>query len=302
VFASPGTQTTQLVWFDRGGRRLGTSGGPGEHVHLDLSPDGTRVAYERLEPGSGVGQIWLLDLGRGITSRFSLVPSFELSPCWSPDGMRIAFSSSRSGHGTALYQKAATGTGEDQPFPGSGLFLEVPTDWTPDGRFILFQARSTKTGEDLWALPLTGDRKPFPLLQTPFDECQSRLSPDGQWLAYVSNESGKQEVYVRSFTSAADRWQVSSAGGTQPRWRRDGKELFYVATDRKLTAVTVKQGATFEATAPVPLFELRSPRYFDRMDYAATADGQRFLVNTLVDDARPARITVVTNWKPDAKR
>jgi serine/threonine protein kinase/Tol biopolymer transport system component len=302
ALASPGIQRSQLVWYDREGRRLGALGSPGEHIHLDLSPDGSRVAFERLEPSTGNGQIWLLDLRREITSRFSLVPSFELSPCWSSDGKRIAFSSSRSGLGTALYLKSAMSAGEDEPLPSSGLPMEVPTDWTPDGRYVLFEARSMKTGEDLWALPLGGDRKPFPLLQTPFDESQGRLSPDGRWLAYVSNESGRQEVYVGPFPTAGEKWQVSAAGGMQPRWRRDGRELFYIAADRKLAAVAIKPGTSFEAAAPVALFELRPVRYFDRMDYAVTADGQRFLVNTLVDEARPARITVVTNWKPEAKR
>lgn len=175
VLASAGIQNTQLVWFDRGGRRLGALGTAGEHVHLDLSPDDSHVAFERLDPTTGMGQIWLLDVGRLITSRFSLVPSFELYPCWSPDGKRVASSSSRAGVGTTLYQQAATGAGEDEPLRGPGLFLEIKTDWTPDGRYVLIQGRSKVTGLDLWALPLEGDRKPFPLIETPFDEVRELI-------------------------------------------------------------------------------------------------------------------------------
>lgn len=224
-------------------------------------------------------------------------------PVWSPDGSRIVFASNRNGL-TDLYQKAASGTGSDELLLKSSD-PKFPTDWSLDGRFILYENRDPKTKADLWVLPLEGDRQPFPLLQTEFNEQQARFSPNGKWVAYTSDESGTTQVYVQSFPASGNKWQVSTGGGDQPRWRRDGRELFYLAADGKLVAVEVKTDGTFEAGVPKPLFELHSPTVAGpfAISYAATADGQRFLVlRSAVEQASTTPITVVVNWAAEVKQ
>jgi len=207
-----------------------------------------------------------------------------------------------------VYQKLSSGAGAEEPLLKSGE-PKYPTDWSPDGRFLLY----TTVGGDVWLLPLSGDRKPVPFLQTPFFENWARFSPDGRWIAYQSNASGRHEVYVQPFregsgAGSAGIWQVSTNGGIDPQWRRDGKELFYMAPDRTLMAVDVKAGATFETGSPRPLFVVRAvassivssmstPSY-----YAATADGQRFLVNTPVEEAAAVPMQVMLNWAAGLKK
>ena len=181
----------------------------------------------------------------------------------------------------------------------------------PDGRFLLYATQHPKTGPDLWALPLAGERKPFPVVQTPFDETAGQFSPDGRWVAYQSNESGPAQIYVRPFPGPGGQWQVSTAGGSQPRWRPDGKELFYVAPDARLMAVSIAVGAdrqTLEAGAPVPLFRTRLASgsnipggVMSRPQYAVASDG-RFLMNVAVEGATAPPITVVLNWDAALKK
>ena len=186
------------------------------------------------------------------------------SPVWSPDGSRIIWRSNRDGR-YDLYWKAASGAGPDELLLKSSNISKVPTDWSLDGRFLIYYEIDPKTKRDIWVLPLSGDRKPFPFLQTESSEAAGQLSPDGRWMAYTSDQSGAFEIYVRSFPSGGGQWQVSTKGGTGPCWRRDGKELFYYAPDGKLMAVEVKSGprggrqeASFEAGPPHALFEFRS--------------------------------------------
>ena len=169
-----------------------------------------------------------------------------------------------------------------------------PLDWSADGRFVIFRAPDPKTGDDLWMLPMEGDRTPRPLVQTPAGETRAQLSADRRWLAYESDESGVAQVYVQSFPPSGAKWQVSSDGGSQPRWRGDGRELFYLSADHKLMAVDVKPGSTFEIGTHKELF-LVNVFGVDRNDYAVTADGERFLINSVVEQTGTA-ITVVTNW------
>jgi hypothetical protein len=188
---------------------------------------------------------------------------------------------------------------------------KAPVSWSPDGRVLLYATQHPTTGTDLWALPLAGERKPFPVVQTPFDEAAGQFSPDGRWVAYQSNESGPVQIYVRPFPALGDKWQVSTAGGSQPRWRRDGKELFYVAPDARLMAVPIAVGAdrqTLEAGAPVPLFATRLASgsnipggVMSKPQYAVAPDG-RFLMNVAVEGATASPITVVQNWTAALKK
>jgi Tol biopolymer transport system component/predicted Ser/Thr protein kinase len=293
-----GLPTSELVWFDRGGKRIGSVEGPGMYLRPALSPDGKRIAVERIDPQTGAHDIWLVDPALSTFLRLTFGSSNQTHPVWSPDGSRIVFASDREG-ATNLYQKTSSGAG------GEELLLRSETakyvlDWSPDGRFIAYESQDPKTGTDLWMLPLFGDRKPFPLLQTEFNEGQGQFSPDGRWMAYVSDESGKREVYVQTFPASGGKWQISDAGGAYPRWRRDGKELFYVTAGQKLMAVTVQTDSTFQAGRPHALFE---PRFFQPViPYAVSADGQRFLVNTPLEEDNSSPVTVVLNWTAELKK
>jgi dipeptidyl aminopeptidase/acylaminoacyl peptidase len=208
-----------------------------------------------------------------------------------------------------LYEKASDGTGDEQLL----LASEEPkaaSDWSADGRFLAYITFSLRTQADLWVLPLAGERKPFGILRTDSNENDAHFSPDGRWLAYISNESGPHQMYVRPFSATAPttpggQWQISTGGGTRPRWRRDGKELFYIANDNRLMAVAVKTDARFEAGPPRPLFETHIFRGFVpnfNTPYAVTADGQRFLVLTAVEEPKSTPVTVVLNWTAGIKK
>jgi len=304
VFLNSDSPGTQLGWVDRGGKQLATIGTTAVDNGLRLSPDGKRLAVSRLDPQVGSADIWLIDLARNTPSRFTFDSANDTAPVWSPDGSRIAFASNRDTV-PHIYQKPSNGTGNDE------LLFKAsdptgPHDWSPDGRFILFGLLSPKTNVDLWLLPLFGDQKPAPFLQTEFTENQGRFSPDGRWVAYTSNESGPYQVYVQSFPTSGGKWQVSTAGGAQPQWRHDGKELFYLSPDRKIMAVEVNAaGPTFVPGVPKPLFEARFSTLFPGPPggtyYAVASNGQRFLVNTLAGEpALP--LTVVLNWTAGLKR
>jgi len=292
---------TQLTWFDRKGKPLGSVGPPGGYFNLSVSLDERKLAVSRLASRTGTRDLWLYDLSRGTSSRFTFNPSTELAPCWSPDGGRIAFSSDRDGPFN-LYQKLATGSANDELLLSTSAPKYV-SHWSPDGRYIVYESIDPKTKIDLWVLPLFGDRKPILYLQTGSDESQGQLSTDGRWMAYTSNESGRSEVYVQAFPISGGKWQISTNGGVQPRWRGDGKEIFYLALDRKIMAVTVKADSTFETGAPTELFPTQVTQLFGvRNPYAVTADGQRFLINTRVEEANPSGIAVVVNWHAGLKK
>jgi len=295
------SQASQIAWFDRAGKSLGSVGPPGVFLQPKLSPDNKRVAVQYNDHQTGTYDILLFDLSRGATSRFTFDPSNDQYPVWSPDGSRIVFASDRSGH-FDLYQKPSSGAGQEEVLLKSSSNA-FPTDWSKDGRFIVYQSPDPKTKQDVWILPLSADRKPFPFLQSEFNEIQAQLSPDGRWMAYVSDESGNYEVYVRSFPTPSGKWPVSTHGGGLPLWRRDGKELFYIAADLKLMAVEVKEGATFEPGAPKALFGTRFVSNLTGAHrYDVSADGQRFLMSTRVEETASTPITVVLNWTADLKR
>jgi eukaryotic-like serine/threonine-protein kinase len=304
---SPVGAQTQLTWFDRSGRELGKVGPPFDATQLSpsLSPDGGRVALFRLVNGNV--DIWLLDVVRGVPTRFTFDSADDAIPLWSPDGSRIVFSSNRRGVHD-LYVKPAAGPGSDEALLVQSEQFKSVTDWSSDGRFLLYQSVDPKRSFDILALPLardgTPDGQPFPVVQSEFEEHGGQFSPDGKWVAYVSIKSDRYEVYVRPFAqSAGSETRISTDGGDQVRWRPDGKELFYVARDGRLTAVPLQlTGAnrtTVEAGAPVPLFQTHSKGMpLGQVQYAVSSDGQRFLINALIEDDDTSPIRVILNWKP----
>lgn len=305
VYRSGSSDSSQLIWFDRKGEQLGTVGLVGASYSVPwLSPDERRAAVSGSAPDSGSGDIWLIELARGTLTRFTFDPAPDLTPVWSPDGNTIIFTSERDGNGN-IYQKPASGAIAEEVLIKSA-HTKIANDWSADGRFILYQELNQQSLFDLWIFPVEGERKPFPFLQTPFDERHGRFSPDGRWIAYASNESGMWQVYVQSFPASGGKWQISNAGGGQPQWSRDGREIFYVSADRKLMSAPVRaSGSTFEVGEPQMLFELRiqsvglpGPRNF----FAVTKDGQRFLVNSLSAEQTFRLTTVVLNWTADLKR
>jgi Tol biopolymer transport system component len=302
AYRSGASDVRQLRWFDRSGRELAKVGRPGDYLEPSLSPDGTRVAVG-VGTWTPVGDVWLLDLARGSLSRWTSHPTDDLTPVWSPDGKEIVFGSNRNGQ-FDLYKKDAGGTGaEELIFQSSGD--KFPSDWSRDGKYVLYYTVDPKTKADLWMVPMSGEHKPTPFLRTEFNETNGLFSPDGRWVAYNSDESGTPETYVRHFPPAAGKWQVSTQGGVQPVWRNDGKELYYLALDGKIMAAEVKPGSDFSAGLPVPLFDsgLRPEGLTEsRSSFVVTPDGQRFLVNTNAEEAARVPITVVVHWTSELKK
>ncbi|MBK6797492.1 MAG: PD40 domain-containing protein [Acidobacteria bacterium] len=290
----------QLTWLDRVGQPLGMVGPPGEYFDLRLAPDGKRVAVARRDAQSRSMDIYVTDLARGISSRLTFDPGDDRFPVWSPDGSRIAWQANRDS-AYQIYQKLASGVGPEELLLKEDIVI-APGSWSADNRFLLYARRDRKTTNDLWALPLTGDRQPLLFLQTPFVEVYGRFSPDGRWVAYTSNDQGRNEVYVQTFPASGGKWQISINGGTQPWWRSDGRELYYLSTDGKLMAVEVKPGGSFEASAPRSLFDLAPVRALGGNGYAVTAAGDRFLFVTAREEAASLQFTVVTNWTAEVKK
>ncbi len=282
----------RLVWMDRTGRESPAFPEPGDYTNPSIAPDGNRVAFGLAQGPST--DIWIRDLTRGVTTRFTFDAAPELVPQWSPDGRRIAYTLSNGVAGD-LYVKDAAGTREPE------LLLKTPdlklvSDWSKDGRYLLYASQG-KNGFDAMALPLDGDRKPFPVAATRFDELWPVLSPDGRYVAYQSSESGVTEIYAQEFPDAKSKWQVSGDGGTQAYWRNDGKELYYRSRGRVM-AVPIQEGpGGFSAGTPQELFKATFASVVARAHYKPTADGQRFLVLTPLsgDAVKPA--SVVLNWQ-----
>ena len=240
-----------------------------------------------------------MDLIRGVTSRLTFDPAIDTFPIWSPDGIRILYPNNRAGV-FDLYVKAATGAGQEEVLVKMGTPTGWGTHWSRDGRFIAYEIPGAKTGRDLWIAPQFGDRKPFPYLNTQFNESEGSFSPDGRWVAYVSDESGRDEVYVQAFPLSGAKFQISTGGGSEPNWRKDGTELFYLAGDRNLMAVPIKSGATLEAGVPKSLFPIAATAW--NHSFAVANDGQRFLVSTNAGGEKAAPITVVLNWQAALKK
>jgi Tol biopolymer transport system component len=301
----------QLTWFDRHGNRKGTIAARDGAISASLSPDGGRLAFSGgpLEPDS---EIWTVDLARAGPTRRTFEPQ-NYAPIWSPDGAQILFSSTRASTNQTpkqLYRRAANGTGSDELLftVGDDEFV-VPSSWSQDGRYVIFEHTTRATVNsvgDTWVLPLDGERRAFPLIESKSLKGGARLSPDGRWLAYSTDESGTRQIVVQPFPAVNDgKWQVSTSGGIEPKWRRDGRELYYLGLDGGIMAVPIEPGTTFDAGPPATLFTtgISVPGFVTETYYDVTADGQRFIVNMFQapaagsggDAAAPVPITVVIN-------
>ncbi len=284
----------QLLWFDRAGKQIGGIPEKGGYTTPRLSPDGRKLATMMI----GNADVWLYEFERSVWMRFTFDPALDLNPIWSPDGGQIVFSSNRKG-GPDLYRKPSHGAGNEELLFESKN-QKTPTDWSSDGRFILFTNIIQGQG-DLWILPLFGDRKPFPFTQSPFFEAHGQFSPNGKWIAYTSSESGGTQVNVAPFPGPGGKYQVSTSGGAQPRWRRDGKELFYLSADLKMMAAEVSEkGSALQIGRVQPLFQAR-PAFGPNHAYDVAPDGRRFLINTVVGEESAAPLTLVVNWTAGLK-
>ena len=305
---SAGGFQRQFVWFDRSGNQIRKVGDPDSAApaNLNLSPDGRRLAMSRTVNGNT--DLWMLDLQSGLPSRFTFDMAADSAPVWPPDGSRLVFTSNRKGI-YDLYQKPFTGGArEDGDLLLATQQNKAPVDWSPDGRFVLYRSPSPTTGFDLWALPMDGEQKPFPVVQTKFEEKDGQFSPDGKWIAYESNESGRKEIVVQSFPGTGGKLQISTNGGAQVRWRPDGKELFYIALDGRLMAVPILLPANsraIEVGNPVALFVTQvggAVQGTNEQYYVASSDGQQFLMNTIVAETSASPITVILNWHPERRK
>jgi Tol biopolymer transport system component len=293
-----GGRVSQFTWFDRAGKRLGVVGEPGEYATVRLSPDGRRVVSARTKPGGR--DLWLLDVDRGVASIFTSSAMQRGYPVWSPDGRTIVFG---SGSPLNLFRKTVAGGGEEQRLIQSAHY-QYPSDWSRSGRFLLYSELRPGTATDLWILPVTPDgkvvpdAKPRPYLHTQFNEGSGRFSPepDPQCVAYTSDESGRQEVYVDAFPEVRNKMQISTAGGGFPEWSPDGRELFYVSPDLKLLLVSLKRGTnSVEPSSPRELFAL--PIANDGVSpYQVAPDGQRFLVRATPEKQAGQPLTLIVNW------
>ena len=292
---------TQLMWFDRSGKELGQVSEPTFYFQPHLSPDEQKVAVAVFDIQAGSTDIWLYELAHNVPTRLTFDPAFDSNPLWLPDGSRLVFNSSRKGAGD-IYQKASSGAGGEEVLFESNE-NKVVTSCSADGRFVTYTNTDTKanTKQDLWILPLSGDRKPFPFLQTQFNEFGAQFSPDGHWIAYVSDESSKNQIYIAPFPGPGGKWQLSRDGGVEPRWHGDGKELFFLAPDNKLMAVSVNaKKSSLEIGNAHPLFETRVATT-PGTHYDVTRDGKRFLIE-LGGEGSSAPIQLVVNWTADLKR
>jgi Tol biopolymer transport system component len=271
-----------LVFIDRSGKVVQTVDEVKGAKQFSISPDARVLALSRS------GDIWLSDLSRGVTSRFTFDPATETFPVWSPDAKRIVFLSNRNG-AKGIYQKGMSGEIEEMLFYGGDAHLESLDDWSPDGRFITYTARDQQGKTNLWALPLSNDRKPL-LIKSSFNTRQGRFSPDGRWLAYVSDESGRDEIYLEAFPGHENRSQVSKDAGTNPRWRRDGRELFYMAPAGQLMSVGVSTIGSLKLGIPRVLFGGLS-----RDAYEVASDGL-FLGLSNTERTLSQPINIVVNW------
>src|ERR1041385_2215439 len=295
------TGNRQFVWYDRAGKRLEKVGTAGALFDFALSPDEKRVAFRRIDPQTRNNDLWVLDLLRQTESRFTFRQTVDDDPVWSPDGSKILFDSNPDGQAN-LHQKVGTGAGSEELLLKSSI-ANWPLDWSSDGRYILYESENTKTKGDLWIFPMGGDKKPFPFVQTEALEYTGRFSPDGRWIAYSSDESGKMEVYVQAFPLTQGKWQVSTGGGGAPQWSKDGRQIFYIAPDKNLMEVDVKGiGTSFEQGIPKPLFNVDVDSYQAPNRYAVSKDGKRFLVNTSIEGTSLKPIMVVINWTAEIRK
>jgi Tol biopolymer transport system component len=301
----------QLEWIDRTGQSLGVVGPPGAYNDMALSSNGKEVAITQRD----AGDIWIWDFDRNVQTRFTFGPSLDWEPVWSPDDKRLAFASRRDGL-DKIYLKDSSGIGSEEAAPKSAD-RQRPKAWSPDGKFLLYMHGDPRGGAtfNLWVLPVDSarpaEREATPYFTSRFNITQGQFSPGKasapRWVAYTSNESGQDQVYVQSFPTGTGKFQISAGGGVQPRWRKDGKELFYLSLDQKLMAVDVKTSPTFEHGTPRELFQTHIAGggvLANIFRYDVAPDGNRFLVLNQADAkaSDSSAITVVSNWAAGPKR
>lgn len=293
-----GAANSQMAWFDRTGKQAGNVGAPDRHGNLGLSPDGRRLVVDQMDRDQRHVNIWVNELANEATTRLTFTLAADQCPIWSPDGKKIAFSSNRKFH-FSLYQKNSDGSGTEQEIADLGAPQQGVWDWSRDGKYLL-----VGKGSELWYVSSSDwQAKPFLLSKGYIRNAQ--FSPDGRWVAYASNETGTWEVYVSPFPAPNSKWQVSRAGGEEPRWRRDGKELFYLSAEGKMIATPVKTAGSFEVGAPMTLFQAHTRQQISVMDafsYDVTADGQKFLINTRIEETNAAPLSIILNWASEMER
>jgi len=293
AYKSGADLTKQFWWFDRSGKPLEAIGPQGDVRNPEFSPDGSRLVFERVEPGGVQTDIWLLELSRGTASRLTFEPQSESYPVWSREGTHVFYNASRE-NARGVFRKHASGAGSEELV----VAMKDPEwmrDISRDGAYLVGILGGI--GRDILMAPMKTGAETRPFMKTPFDESSVRVSPDGRFIAYDSDESGQVEVYVQSFPEPGGKWQVSSNGGVKPKWRDDGKELYFLALDRTLMAVPVSaQGGTFQSGEPTPLFLTELPAALAAYSYAATSRGDRFVVARPAGGGTPAPFTVVLNW------
>ncbi len=295
AYREQGGRVSRLAWVDREGRTLKTMATESDWGDPALSPDGTRVAADRSNEG-GAGDVWVYDTQRGTESRLTFDPKWDYEPIWSADGARVYFVSERAGVGN-IYSREASGTGDTSPVWEDSVGKSL-TGVTRDGKYLIVRRNSRETGRDVWAVPLTGDAKPFPVIREKFDQGHGTVSPDGRWIAYVSTESGTRQVYVRPFPQGTGKWQISTQGANEPQWSADGTELFYVTLPNVVTVVEVDTRDGFRPGLPKPLFTAPFASGADgyRNHYAVHGNGDRFLA---IDNSRHGLVSptsIVVNW------
>jgi eukaryotic-like serine/threonine-protein kinase len=305
-----------LIWFDRTGKNLSTAGEVGDYFDVRLSPDGSRLAANAGYPaGSPNSEIWVEELARGVRMRLTIDPETDHGvPVWSPDGKTLLFDVFSGMARMGIYRKSSNGVGgEELLLPANSTVPIWPTSWSRDGRFILYTRGLALVQEEIWVLPVAGDRKPRLFVQAPVAAYDGQFSSNGQWVAYTSKESGREQIYVVPFdaarilnttpgsvvTSGADKWQISASGGRFPRWRGDGKEIFYLSSDNQIMAAEVEeQGNSIRVRPAQALFRAAvAPSY---SPYDVTPDGKKFVINTLSEPSTP--LTLVVNWTANLKK
>ena len=293
AFRRNGAARMRITWHARDGRRLGVLGDLGEYEGVSLSPDGSRVAFGYFDVAESLNHVAIAPARGGVARRFTFARGNQYSPVWSPDGSQISFSDDQAGVDT-LTAKPLTGTGNERPLIPTPTGSTYAQSWSADGDHILYRTQDDKTGYDIWVVSSSG-RKSEPYLRGPSDESQGMFSPDGRWVAYTSTESGRPEVYVQPFPATGAKWQVSVSGGEQPRWRKDGKELFYIAPDRMLMAVQIRVPGAFDESPPRALFQTNIPFGDINVSHAydTTPDGERFVIAAPDPLSPQAPITVV---------
>ncbi len=293
---------SQRVWFDRTGRQIGSASEIGNFTSPAISPDGRFVAFSASD-ASGNRDIWAQDILRGTKTRLTSDPLPDTDPIWSPDGKQVVFARSRGGEWD-LYVKPADGSRDEQVLLGvaGGKY---PSSWSKDGKFIAYEFFGVPgmVGEDIWVLPLGGTQQPFPFIHSQFEKLQPRFSPDGRWIAYQSDETGRDEIYVAPFPGPGGRRQLSLSGGTRPRWRGDGRELFFLGLDNRLMAVDIRtSGGQLEPGAPKALFQTCAKVLALRGVHDVTPDGSKFVITTTLPEQNATPLTLVTNWNAELKR